>query len=139
MPDSEEPADQSEAPDLPDEISIDYRRTNQYRVVQVDGAHGGFTPNGTFQTYLYSQNNPLPSESTRKVIDENTLRAEEHHFDSDARFVREVEASLKMSPKAAVQIFQWLAERLLTGVEYGLIDQEKLEEVGKAITEENGK
>ena len=141
MPEPE--ANPEEEPDVAnvedvDEVLIDYQKTAEYRNFEVEGIHGGITPRGKIQFYLYSENNLLPDETTREVIDEETLGPEEHHRESGARVVREVEASMSMSVETALSVFKVLAEQLGVASELGAIEDQKLEDAGINLSTEDG-
>jgi len=51
-----------------DKINFDYIKSNQFRVIRVDGAHGGIAPNGyTIQMALFSERAPIPKRETYKL------------------------------------------------------------------------
>lgn len=97
-------------------ISFDYEKGTHYRMIHVDGAHGGLSPDGEFIIMsVFSERRPIP---TREVFQVNE-RAEidNDHPDRTTRDVdvfREVEASLIMNEATAQAMLEWLKKYLAT-------------------------
>jgi len=130
MAESAEPVDSSDVEDAIQEFSIDYRKTTQYRRFEVEGVHGGITPQGKVNAYIYTESVHLPKKTTRTVGPEGEIGEPKHHHGSEARVVREVEGALSMDPETTLSIIEWLVEQLVKAVYYGLIEKERVEEVG---------
>lgn len=119
-----------ETQELPSEISIEYSKSPGYRTLKVDGVHGGITPQGDLSLYLYDENVSLPSVTKHEINDAGELGEPTHQYSSDSRVVREVAVGLSVDAGTALTIVEWLAEKVAEAAHLGLIDEEKLEEVG---------
>lgn len=108
-------------PPLPSEprVRFDYLKSNFYRVIHVDGAIGGPSPNGHLVMSFFNERAPIPQQTEHRVQvlggekDGAVLGAEipESRVSRDA-VVREVEVSLVLDYKTAVIIHKWLGAHL---------------------------
>lgn len=138
MADSDAPDDFADTAAEQGQVSIDYRKTDQYHTIQADGFHGGVTPAGKFQFYPYTESNMLPDMATREILDNGDLGPEVHDRESDARVVREVEASVSMTPDTALRFLKLLSRQLQLAAEHGLIDKNLLEDADVQVTVQDG-
>jgi len=105
---------------LPSEIKFDYIKSNQFRVIHVDGAHGGVSPKGLIQMAFFSERAPIPKRETYS-LEQGKLGQRKKVEQRDA-IVREVEVETLIDLQVAKVIVQWLgekikqAENLTTGV-----------------------
>lgn len=99
--------------DQPDKISFHYIKSNYFRVVHVDGAHGGITPSGQIFFSVYNQRAPIPQTTVHKV-ESNASIAEEIRDERTTKegIVREVEVGLVMDLNTAESLHRWLAEKI---------------------------
>ena len=93
------------------ELSFDYIKSNMFRVVHVDGAHGGMAPNGhTIQMALFSERIPIPKTETYE-LKEGKLGKRKALTKRDA-LVREVEIETLMDISTAKRIVEWLNDKI---------------------------
>lgn len=93
-------------------INFDYLKSKQFRVVHVDGAHGGLTPNAQrIQMALFSERSPIPKRETYKLekgrLGDKPITKEER----DA-IIREVEVEALMDLETAKRIVNWLKDKI---------------------------
>ena len=107
-------ASRSVTPSLPSEVSFDFIKSNLFRVIAVDGAFGGLSPNARkIHMAVYSERRPIPKRTVHVISEEGVLGDEV----SDKRevrdaFVREVEADLVISLEVAQAMRAWLDDRI---------------------------
>jgi hypothetical protein len=105
------------------ELRFDYIKSGQFRVVHVDGAHGGLTPKGQgIQIAFYNERFAIPRSEVYPLsdgkLDENPKDVEKR----DA-IVREVEVEVLMDVDVARSLHRWLGEKIASA--------ESLSEEGK--------
>jgi hypothetical protein len=54
-------------------VSIEYTQSNQYRIINADGAQGAFTQSDKFFFKLYSQHVAFPTKTVREIDEDGTL------------------------------------------------------------------
>jgi len=92
-------------------INFDYIKSNQFRVVRVDGAHGGIAPNGhTIQMALFSERAPIPKRETYKL--EQGKLGERTAVEQRDAVIREVEIEALMDLDTAKRIVNWLQDKI---------------------------
>ena len=92
-------------------ISFDYIKSNQFRVVRVDGAHGGIAPNGhTIQMALFSERAPIPKRETYR-LEEGKLGDRIAKEERDA-IIREVEVEALIDLETAKRVAEWLRDKI---------------------------
>jgi len=91
------------------EVPIHFIKSAFFRVIHVDGAYGGTTPQGNIQMEVWSERQSIPRMITYE-IDGNDVR--EMGRDDRGGFVREVEAGLVMDLATAEQLAEWLKNRI---------------------------
>ncbi|MBI4827210.1 MAG: hypothetical protein HY804_00070 [Nitrospinae bacterium] len=90
-------------------ISFHYLKSNSFKTICVDGAHGGISPRGRLNMSVFSERLPIPKEEIF-----------ENHEGSFSRIgligkegvIREVEATLSMDYTTMVSIRDWLSEKI---------------------------
>lgn len=98
------------------EITVHYLKSNTFRVIYAEGAHGGVTPNGKIQMALFNERQPIPQQTQLAVeqVGKNAWKVgkeiEEKRIGRKG-LVREVEAEILMNVTAAKKIGQWLLEQ----------------------------
>lgn len=94
-----------------DTISFDYIKSNQFRVIRVDGAHGGIAPKRhAIQMALFSERAPIPKRETYK-LEKESLGQRIEIQERDA-IIREVEVEALMDLETAKAINKWLGEKI---------------------------
>ena len=102
------PDDHTSTP--PESITYDFIKSNLFRVLHVDGAWGGISPDGYIQMAIFSERRAIP----RRVVYQLSEGRVGPEIEREERpgLVREVEADLVMSLEAAVAIREWLDGRI---------------------------
>ena len=114
--------------ELPQQIHFDFIKSNHFRVVHVDGAWGGLTPNGHVNMVLYSERPPIPKQMTHQVNPDGAMKEiKELRLVRDTTAIREVEVSAIMPAVVARALRDWLTERLI-----------QLDEIKKKISDDAG-
>lgn len=95
-------------------LKFHYEKSKQFRVIHVDGAHGGLSASGRgIVMNLYSERKPIPKEETF-VSDDG---AKTFHEDMSQRnqlegLFREVEVSAIMDIEVAKVLAKWLERKI---------------------------
>ncbi|OFW02608.1 MAG: hypothetical protein A3H94_08330 [Acidobacteria bacterium RIFCSPLOWO2_02_FULL_60_20] len=97
----------------PSKARFYYIKSNHFRVVCAEGAHGGITPHGSIFAAFYNQRGPIPQITTHQINADGTLGDEIR----DARVgkegvIREVEVGVIMDLQTAERFYQWLGEKI---------------------------
>lgn len=100
--------------DKPTEISFDYIKSHQFRVVHVDGAFGGLSPNGrAIHMALFSERRAIPTKTVHALSETshlgNEIREKRTQRDS---FIRELEIDLVLDFDTAVNVQKWLQDKI---------------------------
>jgi hypothetical protein len=92
------------------EVAFDFIKASGFRVIHVDGAFGGVSPNArTMNVAVYSERRPLPRKTIHPISTEGKLGDEiRDRRESRDAFVREVEANLVMDLDTAKALREWL-------------------------------
>ena len=92
-------------------IEATYIKSSACRVIHVDGAHGGLTPQLNVYMALFSEH-VAPPESAIYVVDRAEKTAREQPRPPSNKWVREIETEVIMSREVARLIRDWIDERL---------------------------
>src|SRR3972149_478470 len=95
---------------LPSEINFDYIKSNQFRVIHVDGAHGGVSPKGLIQMAFFSERAPIPKQETYE-LEQGKLGKRKKVKQREA-IIREVEVETLIDLQVAKVIVRWLGEKI---------------------------
>ena len=96
---------------LPSEVTFHYIKSNHFRVIHVDGAHGGPVPQvNAIQIALFSERVPIPQQITHSLRD-HKLGDELSRVGRDG-VVREVEAELIVSIDNAETLGKWILAKV---------------------------
>jgi hypothetical protein len=97
----------------PGKIRFHYLKSSAYRVIHVDGAHGGVTPHGYIQMSLLSERHPTPQISTYALSETKRLGEEmlDERVGRDG-LIREVEVTALMDYRTAIALRKWLNDRI---------------------------
>jgi hypothetical protein len=95
----------------PIEIKFDYIKSNQFRVIHVDGVHGGSSPKGLIQMAFFSERNPIPKQETYEL--EKGMLAKRKKVEKREAIVREVEVEALFDLQVAEAIVGWLQEKIV--------------------------
>lgn len=93
------------------QVAFDYIKGNLFRVVHVDGAIGGATPNGGLHVAFFSERLPIPQQEVRSINPDGSLGG---IIQSKVRpaIVREMDFDIIMSLPVAEGLVSWLQERV---------------------------
>lgn len=92
------------------QLQFDYIKSNFFRVVYADGAHGGYTPRGNFHMVFFNERLAIPQSTTHAIVD-GQLGPE---IDRVARqaIVREAEVDVVMNLQVAESLHVWLGKTI---------------------------
>lgn len=94
-----------------DRIEAVYVKSGACRVIHVDGAHGGLTPQLNVYMALFSEH-VAPPEAAVYVLDRAQKVAKELPRPPSNKWVREIETEVIMSREVARLLRDWIDERL---------------------------
>lgn len=95
------------------EIAFDLIKSAHFRVIHVDGAVGGPTPQGLMHIAFYAERSPIPRRIVQGINPDGTLSMpiQEKTVIRDA-LIRELEVDAIMSLPVAEQLHKWLGDRI---------------------------
>ena len=98
----------------PKEIAFDYIKSNQFRVVNGDGAFGGLSPTGRdIHMAVYSERRAIPTKTVHPVTADGTLGPEFlSRRQVRSAFVRELEVDIVLDLPTAVTVLTWLTDKI---------------------------
>jgi len=92
------------------EINFDYIKSNQFRVIHVDGVHGGVSPKGLIQMAFFSERAPIPKRETYSL--QQGKLGTRINIEAREAFIREVEVETLIDLQIAKVIVRWLGEKI---------------------------
>ena len=94
-------------------ITFHYIKSNQFRVIHVDGVHGGPSPRGQLQMAFFNERLPIPQQVTHTVDEARELGPEvlDERIGKEG-IVREVEVELLLNLDVAKSIHKWLGDKI---------------------------
>ena len=96
---------------IPKVINFEYIKSNQFRVIRVDGVHGGICPKGdSVQMAFFSERLPIPKKESYKL--EGIRLGERIAQEGKTGVVREVEVEALMGLETAKVFANWLKEKI---------------------------
>jgi len=97
-------------------LEFHYIKSSSFRVIHVDGAHGGVSPRQKIQMAVFSERSPIPQFTAHQVTPEGSGFKVGKEIEgtkiSKKGVVREVEAELLMDLETAEAIRTWLGESI---------------------------
>ena len=93
-------------------VRFHYIKSNFFRVVHVDGILGGWTAPGQLHVATYSERPAIPQMTEHEVNEEERKFGTADVIEGKAGFVRELDVDLMLSHTRAVEIRDWLNQRL---------------------------
>lgn len=97
--------------DQPESVTFHYIKSPLFRVLHVDGVIGGVTPRGRIHCAVFSERPAIPQSTEQAISPEgqlgDLLRAEGRQG-----IVREIDADLQLDKTTAVQLRDWLTDRI---------------------------
>jgi hypothetical protein len=102
----------SEAPAEKPQVDLHYIKSSHFRVIHVDGAVGGISPDGEgMRVGLFSERIPIPIQVTHEMDEKGQLGEELKRVGRNG-VVREVEVELAMDILAAKRLVVFLARQI---------------------------
>ena len=95
---------------LPDEITFDFVRSPQFRVVHSNGAWGGITPRQELSVTFYSERGAMPDSVTHTVTSDGV--GPEIRRAGTNNIQRECEVEVLMSMQEVVNLHRWLGAKI---------------------------
>src|SRR3989304_8127727 len=97
----------------PKKLRFHYIKSNNFRVVHVDGAHGGITPHGYIFFCVYNDRAPIPQVTVHGIDNDGSVTVEipDERISKDG-IVREVEVGLVMDLATAERLPRGLREKI---------------------------
>jgi hypothetical protein len=94
-------------------VPINYTKSTLCRVVHIDGAWGGVTPQGNVQMALYSEKagELVPDAGTYEILEGGQLK-EKKIASVPTAVTREIEVEVIISADAAKAIRDWIDDKL---------------------------
>jgi hypothetical protein len=102
------------APKAPKEIVFDYIKSNLFRVIPIDGAFGGLSPNGReIRMALFNERRPIPQKTVHPLgTDGNIVGENRGKRTGRTGFVREVEVDVVLDFQTAINLQVWLQDKI---------------------------
>lgn len=113
-----------------DEVSFEFIKGTHFRVISVDGAFGGVSPQGrSIHMAVFSERRALPRKTFHPLKSGSLGDEILDRRESRTGFIRELEADLAMDLLTAMNMHKWLGDK---------IDQltKALTEAGSLVVEE---
>ena len=101
---------QPDPEEQPDTLSIDFIKSNLFRVIYADGIWGGIGPHGFIQMALYSDRTPIPKRVDFKF--QQGILGDEISREGRPGIVREIEAEVLISRQTAISLRDWLTQKI---------------------------
>lgn len=116
------------APDYPSSVTFHWVKSPHFRTIHVNGAFGGFSPNGNLFLSVYSERPVLPDVTVQTIDGSGQLGKEIIEQRKGLQgVVRELEAGLAMDIATAKSLVEWLNERIKIAESYVAEVQSKTE------------
>lgn len=93
-------------------IEFHFQKSNFFRVIKIHGAWGGLTPRSEIQMNIFSERLPLPDSMTHAVNEAGGLGEIINSTGTTSGLVREVEATITMTPDVARVLAEWLLRKV---------------------------
>jgi len=100
--------------EIPTKLRFEYEKSNYFRTIHVDGAHGGIAPDGiSIVMSVFSERSPIPKVEEYDVSPTGQLVALPMTVESRNCIFREVEATMVMDHATATMVYKWLGDKLI--------------------------
>lgn len=107
------------ATDHPSSMTFHWIKSNHFRTVHVNGAFGGFSPDGSLFLSVYSERPVLPDVTVQTIESTGQLGKEIIEQRKGLQgVVRELEVGLAMDIRTAKGLAEWLNERIRIAESY---------------------
>jgi len=105
-------------------IPIKYRQSPSYKIYHADGAMGGWTPKSNLSVDFFVERASLPEMLVHEITDKGKLgKIIEQR--GDKGISRERQFGVIMSIKTAVELRDWLTQKINEGQKAGLFEIKK--------------
>lgn len=96
----------------PSRLRFHYLKSNLFRVVHVDGVLGGWTGPGLLHIATYSERPAIPTVTEHDLIEDQQQLGPADLVEGKTGFVRELDIDLMMNFERAVEMRDWLTQRI---------------------------
>ena len=94
-------------------LAFDYIKSNQFRVVRIDGIHGGINPRGNaIQMACFSERNPIPQREVYETVEGRITSDDKIETKIRPAIVREVEFEALLNLDTAKSLCVWLDDKI---------------------------
>jgi len=94
-------------------VVFDYIKSCQFRVVRIDGIHGGINPQGNaIQMACFSERNPIPKREVYEIVDGRLKSNDKIEVEIRQAVVREVEFEALLNLDVAQSLRAWLDDKI---------------------------
>jgi len=98
---------------IPSEVTFCYEKSNFFRTIHVDGAHGGISPDGHMVIMsVFNERRPIPKKEVYRQDQSGIMKVHAPGTEVRDGYFREVEATLIMDEETVRTLHKWLEERL---------------------------
>ena len=95
-------------------LSIEYIKSNSFRVIHADGIHGGLSPDLDIHMAIFTERWPFPREIFHAINEDGTLGPEDLTKRKVRKgLVREIDADVIIDVQTAKSIVTWLNEKIM--------------------------
>lgn len=91
-------------------VDVFFHKSNFFRVIHVDGCHGGINPRGQIHCGVFSERAAIPLRTEFSVKDGQP--GPEQVVEGKSGIVRELEADLVMDLNTATAFYIWLGDKI---------------------------
>lgn len=94
------------------EVTFEYIKSTQFRVIHADGAIGSVSPNGNLNMTFFSERPPIPRTLVHELNDDGTLGSNiPEQTVTRKGVVREMDVNVVMNVAAVTSLIDWLKDR----------------------------
>ncbi len=93
-------------------LRFNYFKSKDFRVIKVDGAHGGLTPRGDIVMSVFNERLPIPDSDEFEISEEGGIGKQIKSDSKTKGIVREVETTLALRPDVALSLGKWLLDKV---------------------------
>lgn len=105
-------------------ITVDYIKSNHFRVIHADGVFGGPTPDLNLEMVFWNSRLPIPQRIVLAVSSDGRVVEEDRVNRADQ--IREAEVAVIMNLEQAKSFHQWLGERIKKTKEIAIAAERKI-------------
>lgn len=94
-----------------DEVTFQYKVSDNYAVYSADGAHGGLNAKGDIIINFFSERQPIPRREKYKVEKDGSLNPQPIEVEATTDIIRNVNFGVALKPDVARSVANWLLEK----------------------------